>query len=129
MAKRGSPKARSVEHETFIARLYSGHRSRSSGAADTDAGDVRVKVEGTLFECKTTGEPGKPKSTKIIKEMEKIRLEAYEEGREPALALRYFNPDSSLADINGYVDLVVRLAHEDANRSRILTENGNQTVR
>lgn len=122
MAQRGSPKDRSVEHEEFIASIYGGSRSRSSGASLTDKGDVRPWDEDTLFECKTTGEPGNPKRSTLIQIMEKIWDEAAECGREPAIAMRYFDPSSPLASRKGWVDFTVRLSNDDAVRSRLITE-------
>lgn len=106
----------SKAHENYIADIYSGLRSPSSGAADNDGGDVRAVEDGTLFECKVAGTPTSPKRSTITKHMEKIADEAWMEGREPALALRYFDPTSPIA-LNGWVDLVVRLARDDAMRS------------
>jgi hypothetical protein len=116
MARRGTVKRYSVEQEDFIARLYGGVRSKSSGASKTDQGDVRCP--GRLIECKYTGNPGKPmKSTpKILKEFEKITQEAWSEGKEPALALRYFAPESVLANHEGWVDLIVRRVADDSER-------------
>jgi hypothetical protein len=116
VAIRGSKKARSVAHEDWIAKLYAGKRSPSSGGAFTDAGDVRTTDQ--LIECKTdmpttTNAERKPK---IVKQMEKIADEAWQEGREPVLALRLFQPDSVLASPEGYVDLTVRLTRDDAYR-------------
>lgn len=110
MAKRGSVKRLSVEHEERIALVYNGQRSPSSGGAGHDNGDVRCPT--LLIECKLTGAPGKPMKTKpkILKEFEKIAKEAWAEGREPALALRYFDPDSILSGVDGWVDLMVRQA-------------------
>jgi hypothetical protein len=93
----------SVDHEDYIARIYSGTRSPSSGAAAHDYGDVRTKDR--LIECKSTRATGRPK---ILKEFEKIAKEAFAEGREPTLALRYFAPESILADVDGWVDLIVQ---------------------
>lgn len=114
MARRGSTKRYSVEHEEHIASLYGGSRSRSSGAADNDQGDVRAPH--LLIECKMTGRPGdKPKKLpKFVQDFEKITEEAWSEGREPVLALRYFAPNSLLADRQGWVDLAVRRAVADA---------------
>jgi hypothetical protein len=53
---------------------------------------------------------------KVLKEFEKIAVEAYAEGREPALALRYFAPDSALANVDGWVDLMVRSVGDDRAR-------------
>jgi hypothetical protein len=109
MAKKGSSKYRSVVQEDLAAMLYQGKRSPSSGAADTDAGDVRTTH--SLIECKTAGRPGVeivPQLPRFVKWLEKVALEAWEEGRDPALFLRYYRPDSRLADRAGWVDVVVR---------------------
>lgn len=103
----------SREHEEFIAKLYDGKRSPSSGAASTDGGDVRS--EDALFECKMAGEPGGPdKGGILVKRMEKIADEAWEESRKPVLCLRYWNPSSILSDSDGWIDLTVRLTRDDS---------------
>lgn len=112
MAERGSSKALSVTHEEWIAKLYGGRRSASSGAADNDQGDVRSLED--LIECKLTGGPGAPARSTLLKTFEKVAQEAYSEGREPVVALRFYSPDCVLADSNGWVDLTVRRAREDA---------------
>lgn len=112
MAKRGSTKALSIEQENHVAKMYNGKRSASSGAADNDNGDVRAPLD--LIECKVTGGPGRPKSSTLLKTFEKVAEEAYLEGRSPVVALRFFCPDSPLADVKGWVDLSVRLLAEDA---------------
>lgn len=107
----------SKQHEEWIAQQYHGIRSKSSGGSDTDKGDVRIATTRTLFECKATGEPGgKPKYTTIIRHLEKIADEAWIEGKEPALALRYFCPESPLAGWDGWLDLTVRLTTDDKER-------------
>lgn len=111
MARRGTSKRLSVDHEEAIARAYGGKRSPSSGGAAHDYGDVRCPEQ--LIECKATMQEAKPK---ILKEFEKIAAEAYAEGREPALALRYHAPDSILADTDGWVDLIVRTVGDDKER-------------
>jgi hypothetical protein len=111
------------KHEDFIAALFSGKRSASSGASIVDKGDVRVTDDQTLMECKYQGDPVTPpkSKSKIVRVLEKIAIEAYEEGKDPALALRYYDPDSTLANkTTGYVDVVVRLAGDDAYRSERL---------
>ena len=116
MARKGTNKARSVEHEEFIAKCYQGRRSPSSGAADHDQGDVQIgsaRVGGMLFECKTTGGAEKPAKSTLLTRMEKIADEAWASGLEPALALRFYKPDSRLADSKGFVDLVVRRVADD----------------
>ncbi len=111
MARRGTSKRLSVDHEEFIAREYDGVRSASSGGAAHDQGDVRCPA--SLIECKATMAQGKPK---ILKEFEKIAAEAYSEGKSPLMALRYYAPDSPIADIDGWVDLSVRLVGDDRER-------------
>lgn len=111
MARRGTSKRLSVDHEEYIARVYRGKRSPSSGGAAHDQGDVRCPT--ALIECKVTMAAGRPK---ILKEFEKITKEAFAEGRTPVLALRYFAPDSILADVDGWVDLVVRTVGDDQER-------------
>ena len=113
---RGSNKQRSIDHENFIARLFGGIRQKGSGATPRENGDVRIVNSNSIFECKCTGEPGKPKRTTLIKQFEKVANEAHSEGRTPAIALRFFVPDSPLANKDGWVDLVVRQAGEDAER-------------
>lgn len=128
MAKRGTPKHRSVEQEKYVASLYDGIRSPSSGAADTDLGDVRTDID--LIECKTTGGPEEKPTRKPVwvKEFEKIMHEAYSVGKEPALAMRFYLPDSPLADKSGWVDLIIRRLGEDAERA-IMVENERTLVR
>jgi hypothetical protein len=119
MAKRGTTKAYSIEQENFVASRYGGTRSPSSGAADNDNGDVRVRADSTLLECKYTGSPSHPLKRKptILSQFEKIHDEAAHEGRHPALALRFYSPDSPLADYKGWVDLVVRHLGDDVERA------------
>lgn len=114
MAKRGTSKRKSVDHEDFLARTYGGKRSASSGAADNDQGDVRTST--LLVEAKVTGGPGQKLKPlpKFVQEFEKIAEEAWSEGREPVLALRYFYPESILADTHGWIDLAVRRVIDDA---------------
>lgn len=112
MARRGTKKAHADAHEKYIATLYGGEQVNGSGQPDRVGGDVKTNWE--LFECKLTGQPGKPATSSLITRMEKIADEAWEEGREPALCLRFFKPDSVLANKDGYVDLTVRLSTQDA---------------
>jgi len=107
----------SKQHEEYIARAYLGERSRSSGASDTDKGDVRVQGSKSLIECKLTGAPGSSsKRTTLLSHMEKVADEAWAEGKEPAVALRLFCPESPVANVDGWVDLTVRLTLDDARR-------------
>lgn len=119
MAKRGSKKATSIEQEDFVANAYEGVRSPTSGASITDGGDVRAKEDGTLFECKYVGSPAYPPARKstLLVQMEKIAMEAAEEGLSPALALRFWCPDSPLSNWQGWVDLTVRTMGDDVLRS------------
>jgi len=114
MAKRGTVKNYSLTQEEFVAKTYDGTRSPSSGAADNDGGDVRA--ERDLIECKVTGRPGKKvRSTSVSLDVfEKIAEEAHLEGRSPVIALRFWDADSPLANLDGWVDLSVRLMAEDA---------------
>lgn len=108
MAKRGSTKDDSVRHEDHLAALFNGKRSRSSGAAVHDAGDVRT--EYLLIECKMT----RGRKPKFVTEFEKVAKEAWEEGKDPMLALRYYDPDSLLADSEGWIDLTLMRASDMA---------------
>jgi hypothetical protein len=113
MAQRGTSKRYSVEHEDHIANVYGGKRSRSSGAAVTDAGDVRTS-DGQLIECKMTGNVLKPSQLPtFVQHLEKVALEAWAENKIPALALRYYQPESKLAARDGWVDLIVRPVTDD----------------
>lgn len=114
MAVKGSKKALSQEHEEYIAARYGGRRSPSSGAAFTDLGDVRGS--DMLVECKGQfGERAgaKPVRSTLVNQFEKIADEAWQGDRTPAMALRFYVPDSPLADNLGYVDLIVKLLEDD----------------
>lgn len=102
--------------EDWVAARYNGRRSESSGAADNDQGDVRCPM--VLIECKMTMK----KPPKWMKDFEKVTEEAYSEGREPMMAFRFYDPESVLADRDGYIDLVVRRAADDALRERDYAE-------
>jgi hypothetical protein len=107
----------SRQHEDWVATQYRGIRSPTSGGSPTDKGDVRVATSKTVFECKATGKPGDDsKYTTVIRHLEKVADEAYAEGKEPALALRYFCPDSPLSSHDGWIDLTVRLTTDDGRR-------------
>jgi hypothetical protein len=112
VAKRGTVKRRSVEHEDFIARQYGGKRSVSSGAVAGDEGDVKTPTQ--LIECKMTGSPTTPLKRKptLLSQFEKIAEEAHMDGLAPMMALRYYWPDSPLADRTGYVDFEVKLVSD-----------------
>lgn len=107
-------KALSEEHENYIANRYDGKRSRSSGGAAHDQGDVRCP--DFLIECKgkfgiRTG--SKPVRSTLVTQMEKIADEAWSEDKAPAIALRFYMPDSPLANSHGYVDFMVKLLEDD----------------
>ncbi len=114
MARSGSNKRRSVDQEEHIANVYGGKRSPSSGAAVTDSGDV--VTPDCLYECKTSGAAGENPipEPKFIKELGKVVEEARERGRTGALCLRYYLPDSYLANKKGLVEVTVRLTNDDA---------------
>lgn len=116
MAKRGTVKRKSVEQEDFIAAHYHGRRSPSSGAADTDSGDVVTDTH--LFECKVTGNPEEPLkrpiNSKLNDELVKIAEEAWQRGKTPVLALRWFEPDHILSDRSGWVDIVLKRVVDDS---------------
>lgn len=121
MARRGTAKRKSQDQERHIARLYGGKPSPSSGAADTDAGDVRT--EFALIECKVTGGPGgekRPSLNKIIEWLEGATREAWEENKDGVVALRVYAPDSILS-VNGWLDLSIRPAWDDGERERVYT--------
>jgi hypothetical protein len=115
MAARGTAKRYSIEQEDYVARIYDGRRSRTSGAAEHDAGDVLC--EALLIECKVRmpAQVTKP-LPKFIQQLEKIAEEAFESGKDPMLALRYYAPNSILADRDGWVDVSVRRMCDDADR-------------
>lgn len=120
MATRGTKKELSVRHEDHIASVYGGRRSKSSGAAVTDEGDVYVAGEGTLFECK--GQFGElagngPVRSTLLTQFTKVAREATDLLSEPAMALRFYAPKNILADGDGWVDLTVRLTADDVDRS------------
>lgn len=113
MALSGTSKARSVEQEDRIANLYDGRRSRSSGAAVHDSGDVLAGPD--LIECKTTGTVGKPATLpRFMQEFEKVAIEAIERGLNPVLCLQYYCPDSDIANRAGMVEVSVRFTFNDA---------------
>lgn len=122
MAKTGTKHELAVRHEKTVAKAYPrGKRSSTSGASPVDKGDVKVVADNTLFECKGRfGElAGKvPVRATLVTQMEKIANEAWESLKDPAIALRFYMPNSFLADEDGWVDLVVRRMDDDAVRSR-----------
>jgi hypothetical protein len=113
MGKFGTTKQLSVAHEDYIADRYNGRRSRSSGAADNDSGDVRSPEY--LIECKMTGSPSKPlaRTPTLVQHFEKVTEEAWAEGKDPMVALRYYLPNSPLANSDGWVDLIVKRVVDD----------------
>lgn len=114
----------SRQHEELIARMYGGKRSRSSGASAVDKGDVRSQTDETIFECKLTGAPGgDSKRTTLMKVMEKTADEAWAEGKQPAVCLRLFCPESPLSNQEGWVDMTVRLTADDCVRERLILGN------
>lgn len=120
MAKRGTNKARSLDQENHLAKLFDGKRSPSSGAASNDAGDIRC--EKIMIEAKVTGTPAKVKRPAWLKQFEKVAEEAWQEGREPVMAFRFFDPESILSDSDGIIDLTVRICADDALREKNYVE-------
>lgn len=123
MAGRGSKKARSEAQENWIASRYNGVVTKNSGAGVGEKGDVRIP--DALVECKCTGSPGEKeiRTPKMVKDLEKVANEAWAASTEPMLALRYFLPDSPLADRDGWVDLAVRLVRDDVIRGGVVEWN------
>jgi hypothetical protein len=121
MAKRGSAKDLSVRQEDYIAGLFRGERSKSSGAAEYDAGDVRCQY--LLIECKVKMPDHSAVVTKpmpmFVRQLEKIAAEAWETGKDPMLSLRYYFPNSPLANADGWVDVIVMRATDAADREHV----------
>jgi Holliday junction resolvase len=101
-----SDKSLSVIHEDWIAKQFGGVRSKSSGAAAHDAGDVRVSDKDLLIECKMTRSVVLPV---FMRDFEKITKEAWEEGKQPMLALRYYSSTSLLA-VDKWIDVCLMQA-------------------
>lgn len=114
MAKRGTVKRESIDHEDWVAHTYYGVRIDNSGAIPGKEGDVRTPTQ--LIECKCTGRPAQPLKKKpvLLRLFEKIADEAYMDSRYPMMALRYYWPDSPLANRDGYVDLIVKRVEDDS---------------
>lgn len=113
MALSGTSKDRSIKQEDRIAGMYGGTRSKSSGAAVHDSGDVLAG--GDLIECKTTGTTDKPSTLpKFMQEFEKVAIEAIERGLNPVLCLQYYCPESDIANRAGMVEVSIRLTTNDA---------------
>lgn len=115
MAKPGTRKWFSQRQERKVAKIYGGEVSPSSGAAITDAGDVRMRQMGNLCECKHAGMFDKPAKSISLKleDLEKIADEAWAEGLEPMMVLSIYAPNSVLADADGEVNVSVRLMLDD----------------
>lgn len=102
-----------TQHEEYIAKQYNGKRSRSSGGSPTDKGDVSTR--DYLYECKLRGAPGGiSMRTTVMRWLEKCADEAWAEGKNPAVCLRYYCPESRLAAHDGWVDLTVKLTRDDS---------------
>src|SRR5665213_953037 len=116
MASKVSAKYLSVQQEDYVAKMFDGRRSKSSGAAEHDAGDVRC--QHLLIECKVRMPQAnvvKP-LPRFVQQLETIAEEAWESGKDPMLALRYYSPHSLLGNADGWVDVVVMLAADAASR-------------
>lgn len=107
------------EHEHYIAKRYHGVRSLSSGASDHAKGDVKSRWDGTVFECKTQMRQQHSKS-KLVSQMEKCADEAWEQALDPAVSLRFWDPQSPLADFSGWIYITARLTEDDIDRSEQL---------
>lgn len=123
MAKRGTVKRRSVEQEDFVASCYpDGRRSPSSGAHD----EIDVFTRWSGIECKFEGAPGERKEVKSyrikLEDLEEIVDSARKIGRDGALAVRVFAPESPLADRDGNVDFAVRPLVEDGGREWFIND-------
>lgn len=55
----------------------------------------------------------KPKRPGFARDLEKITEEAWTEGRIPALAIRWYDPESLLADKSGWCDVIVKRVVDD----------------
>lgn len=108
-----SVKRLSQLQERWIANHYAGTVSPSSGGAVTDEGDVANHY--TLFECKYSGKPGNdnPGVRLSANLLNKIHDEAREVGKMPAVAIRLYDPDSPMADLDGFVDWIARPVGDD----------------
>jgi hypothetical protein len=94
-------------HETYIAKMYNGRRSASSGASWADRGDVRFEISENFdftAECKATEK--KSYSVKL-ETWNKIIEEAQEQNRRPTMFIRF------QLETGEAVDLVVRSIHDD----------------
>ena len=99
--------AMAQKHENYIAKMYNGRRSPSSGASWADRGDVRFTIKNDYdftSECKATEK--KSYSLKL-ETWEKVVEEAAEQNRRPCMFIR-FELESGKT-----VDLVVRSIHDD----------------
>jgi hypothetical protein len=112
----------SDDHEKWIAKHFGGTQTKGSGNTVGHKGDVKIATDSELVECKAQEPTEKPRKPRIVKELEKVADEAYEEGLDPVLAHRYFCPSSPLARVDGYVDVVIRLAKDDARRSEAIRD-------
>lgn len=99
--------ARAEKHESFIAKMYKGRRSPSSGASWSDRGDVRFDIKNDFkftAECKTT----EKKSYSIkLETWNKIVEEAQEQDRRPCMFVRFEDESGQM------IDLVVRSINDD----------------
>lgn len=66
----------------------------------------------------------KPPPAAWVQHFEKVTQEAWEEGKDPMLALRYYAPDSPLADSNGWIDFTVMRARDQAVREEVYVHSG-----
>lgn len=129
MAERGSSKWFSVQAEDRFCRAYQMVRSPSSGASIRTKGDGKQKAgtrqvgQDLLGESKHKGSFTKPARSASIRldDFEKLADEAYSENREPILHISLYEPDSPLANIDGYVDIIARLMSDDTRREQAIS--------
>lgn len=112
-------KGRSLKQEWFIGATYGGQVTPGSGNSVRSPGDVRTAR--MLIECKQTGQMDKPVKSFSLKlgELEKAFDEATSEGRDMAMAIRIYNPESMLSDRDGMIDLIVRRVADDHHREEV----------
>ena len=115
-------KGRSLRQEYHVAASYGGEVSPGSGNNERSPGDVRTSR--MLVECKQTGQMDKPAKSFSLKvsELEKAWEEAVSEGRDMAMAVRIYNPDSMLSDRHGMIDLIVRRVADDVYREEVFEQ-------
>lgn len=90
------------EHEEFIAKLYGGRRSKSSGASFHDP--IDVTTDSMVIECEYT----ENKSYSLKKSFWKEVVNKTHSSKQPALAIRFLDLDTGDS-----IDLLVISVHDD----------------